>query len=167
MLDAIRLLYRYDSWAARRILETTEPLTAQQFLAPEGANGWSLRDTLVHALSGQWIWLERWEGASPPAMLRTADYPSLASISDRSAEVAGNLQAFLANLSEEELRRVVHYLNTRGQPFAYPLWQLMLHQVNHGTQHRSEAAVLLTQFGHSPGEMDLVTYLALVAQAGS
>ncbi len=42
---------------------------------------------------------------------------------------------------------------------AYPLWQLMLQQVNHATQHRSEAAVMLTQFGHSPGDLDFIIYL--------
>ena len=41
-----------------------------------------------------------------------------------------------------------------------PLWQPMLHVVNHGTQHRSEAAVLLTEAGASPGDLDLIDYLA-------
>ncbi len=39
------------------------------------------------------------------------------------------------------------------------LWQLMLHLINHGTQHRSEAAALLTGYGQSPGDLDLILYL--------
>jgi len=42
----------------------------------------------------------------------------------------------------------------------------MLHQVNHGTQHRSEAAMVLTRFGRSPGLLDFLYYLA-VRPAGS
>lgn len=40
----------------------------------------------------------------------------------------------------------------------YPLWQALLHQVNHATQHRSEAALLLTAAGHSPGNLDFLVY---------
>ena len=38
------------------------------------------------------------------------------------------------------------------------LWQTMVHVVNHGTQHRSEAAVLLTIMGRSPGDLDLIDF---------
>ena len=39
------------------------------------------------------------------------------------------------------------------------LWQALAHVVNHGTQHRSEVAVLLTAAGHSPGDLDMVDYI--------
>ena len=39
-----------------------------------------------------------------------------------------------------------------------PLWQAMVQLVNHGTQHRSEAAVILTAAGASPGDLDIVRF---------
>ena len=60
----------------------------------------------------------------------------------------------------------VEYTNVQGERWAYPLWQQMLHQVNHATQHRSEAAVILTDLGRSPGLLDLL-YFVDVQGAGA
>lgn len=36
------------------------------------------------------------------------------------------------------------------------LWEVMLHVANHATQHRSEVALMLTTFRHSPGDLDIL-----------
>ena len=67
-------------------------------------------------------------------------------------------QAFVGALTDTELARTIAYTNFQGERWAYPLWQQMIHQVNHATQHRSEAAMLLTKLGHSPGWLDLLYF---------
>lgn len=158
--EAIRLLYRYSSWANQRILDTTENLSPEQFLEDAGPSHGSLRNTFVHTMSGQWIWLERWNGTSPPAMLSRADFPDLASVRTRWEEIEKDTREYIENLQPELLEREISYVTTEGEPRNYPLLPLIFQQVNHQTQHRSEAAVMLTNFGHSPGDLDLVVYLA-------
>jgi uncharacterized damage-inducible protein DinB len=46
----------------------------------------------------------------------------------------------------------------RVRPPGGPVWQMLVHVVNHGTQHRAEAAAILTAEGRSPGELDLINY---------
>jgi uncharacterized damage-inducible protein DinB len=46
-----------------------------------------------------------------------------------------------------------------------PVWQMLVHVVNHGTQHRSEAAALLSAEGRSPGELDMINYAEEVKAA--
>ena len=48
-----------------------------------------------------------------------------------------------------------------------PVWQMLVHVVNHGTQHRAEAAALLTGEGRSPGELDLINYAEERAAGGN
>jgi uncharacterized damage-inducible protein DinB len=43
-----------------------------------------------------------------------------------------------------------------SSPESAPIWQVLAHVVNHGTQHRSELARYLTVCGHSPGDLDLL-----------
>ncbi len=44
------------------------------------------------------------------------------------------------------------------------VWQMLAHVINHGTQHRSEAAALLTDAGRSPGEIDMIFYVEGLAE---
>lgn len=159
IVELIQTFYHYSEWANQRILDTAAKATAEQFLAEVGVSYSSLRDTLVHVMSSQWMWLNRWTGTSPRSRLEPAEYPDLASVRARWGEIEANTQLFLSELTPAQLGGVVNYLTIEGEPRAYPLWQLMLQQVNHATQHRSEAAVMLTQFGHSPGDLDFVVYL--------
>ena len=78
--ELIRTMYRYNAWANARILDMAAHVTTEQFVAPGGASAESLNDTLVHTMSAQWIFLERWKGRSPRSMLAASDFPDLASI---------------------------------------------------------------------------------------
>ena len=158
--EVIRSLYDYCTWANQRILDTAAGLTESQIMEDAGPSHGSLHSTFVHTMSGQWIWLERWRGTSPASMLDRADFPDLTSIRTRWEEIENDTRQYLDHLEPDQLDKVISYTTTGGTPGAYPLWQLIMQQVNHQTQHRSEAAVMLTNFGHSPGDLDLVLYLS-------
>jgi uncharacterized damage-inducible protein DinB len=118
-----------------------------------------LRGTLVHALFAEWIWRQRWEGTSPTVRFDPQDFPTVASLRARWSQEEKQLMDFVEAVTDERLNSPLHYTNTSGQPFTRTLWQLMAHVVNHGTQHRSEAAAILTDLGHSPGDLDLISFL--------
>jgi len=160
MLDTIRLLYDYSYWATARVLRAAEGISAGDLCAPADFPMGSLRGTLVHALSAEWIWRQRWNGIMPAAMLVEADFPTIGAIAARWDEEEAAMRAFIAALSDTALHRTVTVVNTRGVAFPpLPLWQMMIHLVNHGTQHRSEAAAILSSLGRSPGDLDLILFL--------
>ena len=81
--DLVRTLYRYSAWANARILDTATRLTAEQLSAPGSASEGAVRETLVHIMSAQWIWLARWNGTSHQAMLDARQFPDLGTIRAR------------------------------------------------------------------------------------
>ncbi len=159
LLGVIRTLYDYNVWANRQVFDTAAGLDLDCYFARLGGSFDSVHDTLVHLVGAQWVWLRRWLGESPPALPRPADFPDLADLRRRWDEVEAGTRAYLAGLDENTVLQVLTYRDTRGVEHSYPLWQTMLHQVNHATQHRSEAAMMLTRLGHSPGELDFLRYL--------
>ena len=69
------------------------------------------------------------------------------------------LMQFIEGLTDERLSETIQYKNTKGVPHQQVLWKMMAHVVNHGTQHRAEAAAMLTDFGCSPGDVDMIYFL--------
>ena len=62
--DDIRLLYEYDRWANRRVLKAASTLSDEQFTRAMSGSFYCVRDTLLHILGGEWIWLAYWR--NPP-----------------------------------------------------------------------------------------------------
>jgi|SRR5206468_12241502 len=157
--ELVRTLYRYNAWATARILERAARLRPDELAAPSGASFSSVRETLVHIMAAQWIWLARWQGTSPTSLLDAGGFPDVASLRARWDQIERETQRFVAGLTDADLAKVVEYRNTRGERWAYPLWQQVVHQVNHATQHRGEVAAALTELGHSPGDLDLLIFI--------
>ena len=161
LTTVIAELYEYSAWANARILDTAASLTAAELVSPAGGSFDSVRDTLVHTMAAQWLYLERWSGRAPDALPEPATFPDLAAIRARWTTIERDTEAFVAALDDGRLAAPLSYVNLHGETWTYPLWQQMVHQVNHATQHRSEAAMMLTRLGHSPGWLDLLYFIDL------
>jgi uncharacterized damage-inducible protein DinB len=164
MLETIRLLYDYTRWADGRMFDAVSRLSPEQWTRDLGSSLKSARDTVVHIVSAQWIWLSRWKGESPKGMWNAADYPTPGSIREKSEALAKDLAAFVAEQTEESLVKPLAYRNLKGDPFSYPLGQLMLHTVNHSTYHRGQVTTLLRQLGAQPVSTDIVVYYGELAK---
>ncbi len=158
-IEAIHSLFAYNYWVNQRILAAAAGLSTEQFTSPGQVSHSSLRDTLVHTLGAEWVWRQRCQGSSPGGLLAQDDFPDLESLARRWREEERTMRSYLAGLKDEDLTSIVTYTRPGGTRFETPLWQILLHVINHGTQSRSEAAVLLTQFGHSPGDLDYMLFL--------
>lgn len=161
----IRLLYGYACWATARILEAAAQVPAEQF-ATARLGYCELRATLAHMFSAERRWRARWQGKPNTAMLRAEDIPSLQALRKAWATEQEQMCAYLGTLRDADLAQEFSYARPNGSQISSPRWQTMAHVINHGTQHRAELAMLLTELGHSPGNLDMNIFLAEQASAG-
>src|SRR5271169_4379832 len=160
MMDVktIQTLFDYNRWANDRVLDAVAKLTPEQFTKDLENSFRSVRGTLVHILSAEWVWLERWHGTSPKSMMSPEELSDVAAIKERWAKVESQRAELIRSLTPERLESVISYVNFRGQTFAYALWQMMVHVVNHSTYHRGQITTLIRQVGAKPVSTDLLRY---------
>jgi uncharacterized damage-inducible protein DinB len=155
----ILTLYDYSYWANARILRAALQVTPGQFIAKNTSSYGSLRGTLAHALFAESIWRRRLQGEQMPAGFPVeTDFPTPQALYESSTAEEALMRAYLSGLDDAGLQATLHYKNTKGVPYQNVAWHILLHVLNHGTQHRAEAAMMLTDFGHSPGDIDMIMY---------
>jgi uncharacterized damage-inducible protein DinB len=158
-IQDIHLLYEYNYWASRKILAASANVTQEQFNAPASFPYGGLRGTLLHILDAEWGWRALFQSIDSASDLLESDFPTLTALEARWREEEMAMRAYLAGLRDEDMESHLRYTTDTGINRDRILWHCLLHVVNHGTQHRSEAAALLTDFGHSPGDLDFTVFL--------
>ncbi len=162
----ILTLYDYNAWANARVLGAVEPLTPEAFLRDLKNSFPSVRDTLVHILGAEWIWLRRWQGESPSQGLPAAGFPTLASLKDRYAALEKERRVFLEGLAEERLVQAFAYRDLAGNAHSLRLVESLQHLVNHGTYHRGQITTMLRQLGAKPVSTDMSRFYLEKEAAG-
>ncbi|HEX8993521.1 MAG TPA: DinB family protein [Anaerolineales bacterium] len=162
-------ILEYNYWANRRILAAASKISLTQFVASTAFPHRSLRGTLVHLIDAEFGWrtqmkharqTDRWVAPE----LSENDLPTLESVVKRAREEEAAMRAFLAGLNDESMTEIVRYITDEGIKRERLLWHCLYHVVNHGSQHRSEAAAMLTDYGQSPGDLDFTLFLNETAQ---
>lgn len=148
----IRTLYDYNFWANRRILDAAARLPAEQFAAT------TLGETLGHILSAEVIWRRRWEGRDPATAALPEAFATIEDLVARWRAEDQLLAAYLDTLGDADLDGGLTFMRGDASD-TRTLWHLLVHVVNHGTQHRAEAALLLTGLGCSPGDVDFTAFI--------
>jgi uncharacterized damage-inducible protein DinB len=160
--DELQLFLDYDIWATERLLTAAAELREEQFALPAGPGHAPIRATLVHVLDALWSWRLRSQGQVVPA-----EFPP--ELAEEESITVGALRSFLeaereamhtalGGVQDSDIDRAMQVPSRTGPRTMLP-WQMLVHAVNHGTQHRGEVAEALTLLGHSPGDIDFTIFL--------
>ncbi|HEY8285812.1 MAG TPA: DinB family protein, partial [Chloroflexota bacterium] len=149
LLEDIRTLFAYNTWANGRVLDAAARVPSETFITA-ALGPCNLHDTLRHILVAEVFWRSEWQGVEDASKKLPGVFPTVDALRARWREEDERLAAFLETIRDEDPRRLM----TSPPDPPETLGHQLQHVVRHGTQHRSEAALLLTDLGQSPGWMD-------------
>lgn len=156
--NAFRHFYNYHFAENRKVWNGVTSLSFEQFTQPIGYSRGSIREQVVHLLDVEDIWFSELQGTQPGDPL-----PETVTADDRDAirahwdMVEENVRAYLANLEDD-------FLFTK--PITDPeedknliVWQVLLHVVNHATDHRAQLLRALHDLGVDTKSQDYIFYV--------
>ena len=154
-VDELRQHLQYSGWASKRLLDAAAALDPEPLSRELGVSHHSVLDTLSHIYLADRIWYTR--VVEPDLPVRADPVPLQTLRSDWPA-IQQRWETWANSLTDSDLARVVSYRTFKGDPLETPVWQIVLHVVNHATLHRGQVMAMLRQLGVPPPPTDLIFF---------
>jgi uncharacterized damage-inducible protein DinB len=155
--DAFRHFYNYHFAENRNLWDSyIAPLSHQQFTQNVNYSHGAVRDQIIHLMNVDDAWFTPLRGFEIP------EYQNPANPDDRDAiranwdKVEQSIRDYLATLRDDMLLTKPF---PPGEDENLVLWQVLLHVVNHGTDHRAQLLRLLNDLGVKTVSQDYIFYV--------
>ena len=156
--DAFRHFYNYHFAENRKLWDSyITQLSHDQFTQAVDYSHGSVRDQIVHLVSCDDLWFGELRGAEPSEPFPPAHADDRESCRAHWDKVEQHMRDYLAALRDDMLF---------DKPIEEPeedqnlvVWQVLLHVVNHGTDHRAQLLRLLNDLGIKTTSQDYIFYV--------
>jgi uncharacterized damage-inducible protein DinB len=154
--EAFRHFYDYHFSENRKMWDSyVTKLSPEQFTQDVDYSHGSVRDQILHLINVDDAWFSDLRGVALSAPLDPAGLTDLENIRAHWDQVEQQMRAYLGTLRDEQL-------STRplsGEDRDLLLWQVLLHVVNHGTDHRAQILRLLNDLGIETTSQDYIFFV--------
>ena len=151
-LELIKTFMEYHLDMTRRIWDSIDQINDEQFVADDAYSRGSIRNLMVHLASTDRRWLAGLKNTEDVGHLKFEDFSTRAAAHQIFEPVIHDLSEYANLLTEEEL-------NQNPNDISNPRWQVLLHLINHGTDHRSTVLQRLHEFGAPTFDQDFILWL--------
>jgi uncharacterized damage-inducible protein DinB len=156
--NAFRHFYGYHFAENRNLWDTyITSLSHEQFVQTVGYSHGSIRNQIVHLMNVDDTWFSELRGVEIPDSLDSANIDDREIIRAQWDTVEQKMRDYLDHLRDDMLFT---------KPIAEPqedkdliLWQVLLHVVNHGTDHRAQLLRSLNDLGVKTVSQDYIFYV--------
>jgi uncharacterized damage-inducible protein DinB len=154
-VNIFRHFYNYHFAENRNTWENyVIALSDEQFMRNVETH-WSVKEHIVYIMSVDNTWFCGLRGLPIREPLNPADFPNLESIRIHWDNVERNMRHYLAELRND-------FLNDKpleGEDKDLCIWQVLLHVVNHDTDHRAQLLRVLNDLGVETVAQDYIFYV--------
>ncbi len=160
-VSVLTKLFQHNRWANLKLLEFCEGLTGEMERSElldataVGCYG-SIRDTLVHFISGEVDYVNLATGKSPEIPLPTEQFPGFEVLKE-GVRWAGDELLKLAIAARADT--IVRTTRPEEPIYEYPLSSFIVQVLNHSTEHRTQIATIITQLDLEPPSMSGWKYM--------
>ena len=156
----IKDIYQYNYALHRRVWESIDQITGEQFTQEIDYSIGSIRNHMVHLADVDERWMTRLKENPMPDRLEYEDFPTRQSIRAKWDEVERYVLDYVDSLTDEVLEQTLEFdMPHRGGIKTNTYWQILVHVANHGTDHRAQVLRLLHEFGAPTFDQDYAIYL--------
>jgi uncharacterized damage-inducible protein DinB len=153
-IDALRHFYAYHFAENRQIWDSyIVPLANEQFRQNMAYSQGSVRDQIVHLMGVDDAWFGDLAGVR--SQVDPADLTDRATIRAQWDIIEQNMRDYLATVQDDMLATKP----LSGEDEDLLLWQVLLHVVNHGTDHRAQLLRVLNDLGVETASQDYIFYV--------
>jgi uncharacterized damage-inducible protein DinB len=143
----------HNSWATKQLIAFCGRLKPDQLQATSQGTYGTILATLQHVVGAEGRYRLRLTGQGPDWPARPEDSDDLDEL-DRMNDEMTRWWAELAASGFDPERRIDVTNPSFGDPFEVTAGMLVAQNINHGNEHRSQVATILTTIGADPPELD-------------
>lgn len=155
-MDLITQFFRHNTMMNERLVAVCEALSPEQLGSTVDGTYGTIGATLVHIANSQNGYAPRFLGRERPERLDEDPFPGFDPLRESFDSGNAMLEEAAGRVTEE------HTVQVSGDDpegtWEMPAALLLLQAVNHGTEHRSQIATILSQLGVQPPDMDGWTF---------
>jgi uncharacterized damage-inducible protein DinB len=154
--NAFRYLYGYHFTENRKIWDSyVSPLSHREFTQDVEYSRGSVRGQIVHLMSVDDAWFSGLRGVEPKPF-NPGNFDGREIIRAHWDDVEQNMRDYLTKLRDDMLFEKPF---ADGEDKDLIIWQVLLHVVNHGTDHRAQLLRLLHDLGVKTTSQDFIFYV--------
>lgn len=153
--NVFRHFYDYHFSENRKTWDTYITALSYEHFTKTIDSHWSVRDHIVHLMSVDDTWVSGLRGIPIPEPLNPADFQDRDSIRAYWDRIEQSMRDYLAGLQDDMLCDKP----LEGEDKDLLVWQVLLHVINHGTDHRAQLLRVLNDLGVKTTAQDYIFYV--------